>query len=106
MDDQALIDLFGEEISARDKAAKLSARQQDDLTEAFRALLATEPGKKILWWLLNQTHVFQSSFTGNSQTFFLEGERAVGLKLYNQLLMARPTALQELINYRRGVENE
>ncbi len=104
MEDPAINDLFGDEIRARDKATKLTVVEQDRLTEAFQTLLVTSNGKEVIWWLLNQTHVFQSSFTGNSATYFMEGERNVGLKLYNQLMMASPTAIQELIDYRRKRE--
>lgn len=104
MDDAALGDLFGDEVQAAKKVARLSEDQQNRLTMAVRSLLGTEQGKEFLWWLLGQTHVFQSSFTGNSATYFLEGERNVGLKVYNQLMAADPRALQELIDYRRSRE--
>lgn len=100
--DEALIELFGEEVQAAKKSAKLSDREQEELTQALSALLRSEEGMIFIWWLLNQTHVFQSSYTGNSATYFLEGERNVGLKLYNQLLAASPRAIQALIDYRRA----
>lgn len=104
MEDMAIIDLFGDEAQAAKKAAKLTEHQQDRLTESLRVLLDSPDGKEFLWWLLGQTHVFQSSFTGNSATYFLEGERSIGLKVYNQLMVADPHALQELIDYRRSRE--
>ncbi len=104
MEDTALTDLFGDEVQAAKKAAKLTEYQQDRLTESLRVLLDSPHGKEFLWWLLGQTHVFQSSFTGNSATYFLEGERSIGLKVYNQLMLAEPSALQELIDYRRKRE--
>lgn len=104
MEDIATQELFGEEVRTHDKAAKLTQSEQDELTDAVRTVLGSPQGKTFLWWLLNQTHVFKTSFTGNSLTYFLEGERAVGLKIYNQLMAASPTALQELIDYRRQRE--
>ena len=104
MEDTALTDLFGDEVQAAKKAAKLTEYQQDRLTAAFKALLQTQEGMTVFWWLLGRTHVFQSSFTGNSSTFFLEGERNVGLQIYNQLMAADPYALQKLIDHRKKRE--
>lgn len=94
-------ELYGPEVKQAEKAAKLDARQQDELINAVQDILRTDHGKLFLWWLLGRTHVFQSSFTGNARTFFLEGERNIGLQLYNLLLQAEPRAVQELIDYRR-----
>lgn len=71
--------------------------QQRDLTEAqlervkrieaddFRWLMEDKRGRRIMWRLLEKTRVYQSSFTGNSQTFFLEGTRNVGLMLISEI---------------------
>ena len=38
-----------------------------------------------MWRLLERTGVFRTSFTGNSETFFREGQRNVGLMLMAQI---------------------
>jgi hypothetical protein len=48
---------------------------------AWAALLDTEQGRLIAWSILDHTHIFSSSFTGNANQAFLEGERSVGLKI-------------------------
>ena len=53
----------------------LEERCRDDLEK----VLESEPGRRFLWYLMHRAHVFRSSFTGNSETFFREGERSVGL---------------------------
>lgn len=42
-------------------------------------------GRRFIWRLLGITGIFRSSFTGNSETFFREGERNVGLKLLTEV---------------------
>ena len=43
-------------------------------------LMSQKRGRRLVWRLLSQTGLFRSSFTGsNSQTFFNEGQRNVGL---------------------------
>jgi len=55
--------------------ALMERRCREDLTR----VLASESGRRFLWYLMDRAHVFRSSFTGNSETFFREGERSVGL---------------------------
>ena len=54
---------------------------QRELQNAWAALLQTEQGRFIVWSILDHCHVFSSSFTGNANQAFLEGERSVGLKI-------------------------
>ena len=49
MEDTALTDLFGDEVQAAKKAAKLTEYQQDRLTESLRVLLDSPHGKEFLW---------------------------------------------------------
>jgi hypothetical protein len=36
--------------------------------------------------------IFRSSFTGNSETFFNEGKRSIGLFVLDELMQAKPDA--------------
>lgn len=106
--DAATAELFGAEYLAREKAQKLTAREKARLLSAVQGVFATDDGKRVLWWLLNETHIYRTSFTGNSMTYFLEGERAVGLKALGLINQANPNAMQELVNFKRkeGIEDE
>lgn len=64
--------------SDRKEAAERTEHQR---TEDFKWLMADPRGRRIVWWLLEQAGVYRSSFTGNSETFFREGERNIGLKI-------------------------
>ena len=102
MHDPALDALFGAEVKALDKARQMDEAERREFLAAVRELLADDAGRQFVWWLLEQTHVFQTSFTGNSTTFFLEGERNVGLKVFALCAEAEPAFMQELMNFKRA----
>ena len=66
--------------------ALLEERCRGDL----QAVLTSESGRRFLWYLMHRAHVFRSSFTGNSETFFREGERSMGLFVLAGVLDADP----------------
>lgn len=77
------------EINTAKTRERLRAeREANDL----RAILATEQGRRFYWNLLCYCRIFTSSMTGNSQTFFHEGMRQVGLKLLADLNDHAPEA--------------
>lgn len=51
----------------------------------LRNLMSTPSGRRFMWRLLDKAGIFKSSMTGNSQTFFLEGQRNIGLFLMAQV---------------------
>lgn len=51
----------------------------------LRVLMGTAAGRRFMWRLLEKTGLYKSSMTGNSQTFFLEGQRNIGLYLLAQV---------------------
>ncbi len=57
-------------------------------TEDFRWLMSSEKGRRIAWSILELTHPFMPSMTGDANTFHLEGERNVGLKFMALLAQA------------------
>jgi hypothetical protein len=72
------IDIRGNE--AEQEAAELDRklaieREISDL----RSVMGTPQGRRFMWRLLEKAGIYKSSMTGNSQTFFLEGQRNVGL---------------------------
>lgn len=71
---------------ADEKSRHLAAVAVED----FQWLMKDKRGRRIVWSLLERTGVFRSSFTGNSETFFREGQRNVGLFLMAQIHEACP----------------
>jgi hypothetical protein len=57
------------------------------------AILELPAGRRILWWILDTAGVYRSSFTGNSTTFFNEGQRMIGLAVLGKIAEIKPEAL-------------
>jgi hypothetical protein len=76
--------------AAVDKKRRKAGRVEDRRLTAFKAVMATREGRRYVWWLLDQCGVFRTSFTGNSATFFNEGQRNVGLMLIADINAACP----------------
>ena len=101
-----LDDLFHDDTVKQHALNEQASRRRARLRLAANAILATDNGKRFLFWLINQTGVFAPCFTGNSTTFFLEGKRSVGLEIYRLLLETNPDAFQEIINFQRAEDAE
>lgn len=71
-----------QEQEAADLEQRLAReREVNDL----KSVMATPNGRRFVWRLLEKTGLYKSSMTGNSQTFFLEGQRNIGLYLLAQI---------------------
>ena len=83
-----------EALKRRAKRAELAAA-----TEAadWAWFLRDPRGVRIARRLLELSGVFRSSFTGNSETFFREGERNVGLRLLATVTQHAPEQLVHLM---------
>lgn len=93
--DNVFHDLSGYQ-GGQDKRSTQSERYKEALTTAFRETLNSESGALVLYHILDQTGYFRISFTGNSHTFFNEGQRSVGHEIYNQLVMADKEVFEKL----------
>jgi hypothetical protein len=67
-----------QQVAEATSKAKRKAQQEDD---DLLTVMSTEAGRRFIWRLLCSTGMRRSSYTGNSETFFREGERNVGLRL-------------------------
>ena len=67
----------------------------------LRSIMEQEGGRRYLWRLLDTAGVFRTSFTGNSETFFREGMRNVGLIIMADLQDACPDLYQRMVNENR-----
>ena len=66
----------------RDRQQRLTSMQG---AEDFKWLMSDKRGRRFIWGLLAKTGVFKSSFTGDSETFFREGARNIGLMLMDAI---------------------
>ena len=67
---------------ARKLDDKLAFQQE---VEDFLWVMRSKHGRRFIWRMLTWTHVFKTSFTGNSETFFREGERNIGVRLMDEI---------------------
>lgn len=80
-----------------DKGKKRERVREEFKKHAFEQLLKSEGGRAWLWDELVACHVFATSFTGNSYTYFNEGERNRGLVLLDQVMNVDPDAFNLMI---------
>lgn len=81
-------------VHAREKTAKDAERRR---VAGLKLLLDHEDGRLWLWDLLGFCGVYRSSFTGNSETFYREGGRNVGLKIQAELTKHYPESLVQMM---------
>lgn len=62
---------------------EVEKRLDSFMSEAWVDVLSTERGRMVIWSILSHCHVFESTYTGNAASNFLEGERNVGLHILN-----------------------
>lgn len=85
------------------KDAKLSEKlkRERDLND-IRFLISSVQGKRVFWKYLELCGVYKSSFTGSSETFFLEGQRNIGLKILADIMEADPKAYVSMMEMHKG----
>ena len=103
---------MAKEFNASDEKSVKSQTQKDKNIrdtelEDWRLLLSKQWGRRLVWRILDQTGLYRTSFTGNSTTFFNEGQRNIGLWLVDEVSMADEDqyllAIKE--NNKRGDQN-
>jgi hypothetical protein len=63
--------------------AKIATNQEKD---DIISLMSDVAFRRFVWFLLSKTHIFGISFTGDApHTFFREGERNIGLRVFELL---------------------
>ena len=76
--------------------------KQDTEDNDLKFLLASDQGRRFIWNMLEKCGVFKSSFTGSSETFFLEGPRNIGLKLMSDIMRVDPESYLKMIKSNKG----
>lgn len=55
-----------------------------EMVNAWSAVLATDDGRKVIWSILSMCHLYHLSYSGNSLSNLMEGERNIGLRILNE----------------------
>jgi hypothetical protein len=93
-------------FSPDDVAQEIAERQANEQREAVKRqrdeddlkwVLSDKRGRRMLASVLAVTGLYQGSFTGNSETFFREGRRSVGLQLLERVNAADPEAYLKML---------
>lgn len=75
------------QVKKREASAKELERRR---IAGLKAMVENADCRLWLWDLLGNCGIYRSSFTGNSETFFKEGQRNVGLKVQAELVRYFP----------------
>lgn len=74
-------------------AKKRSRRLAAERDATLAGILEVPQGRRLLWWLLEQSHIFVPSMAATAElTAFREGERNVGLILLDRVMAVAPDA--------------
>ncbi len=75
---------------------EIGKRKLDRDNNDLKKLLAQVEFRRFAWRLLMSTGLYKNSFTGNSHTFYYEGQRMVGLRLLNMIMNANPRGFSQM----------
>lgn len=84
-------------VDENSKAREIRRREVED----FKWLMAHPAGRRIVWRLLERAGVYRTTFTGNSETFFKEGMRAMGLFIIGEVHSVTPEAYVTMLKEQR-----
>ena len=90
----------------KQETAERNKLTHDEEIDDIKWLMGSKRGRRIVWRLLERTGVFRSSFTGNSETFYREGMRNIGLVLMAQTNEAGPDLYASMVKeHQQNVRN-
>ena len=90
------------------KAAKEDKIKDVISNSNLRFVMESKSGRAFLWELLSSCNMFNTSMTGDNYTFFLEGQRTVGLQLIPRMVAVSPKLymLMQTENIEDDIESE
>lgn len=65
--------------------------------DSTRKTMDTREGRLLIWRILEKTGYQSLSYTGNSETFFKEGRRSIGLQIYAELMGVCPELYWKMV---------
>lgn len=72
--------------------------ERDQELEDIKVLLKNPAAIRFFRRLFDEGKIFETTFTGTSKTYFLEGRRDLALKFFHDILEADPSSIQELVS--------
>lgn len=86
----------GDPKAVNQREQKRADERKQEL-EDVKWLLKHQSGVRFLKRLFSEGRIFSSTFTGNSQGFFLEGQRNLALVFLGDVVEAAPEKLADLL---------
>ena len=86
----------GDEKKVKAKESKIKLERDQELAD-IKDILETDAGIRFFKRFLRESKMFTTTFTGNSQTFFLEGQRALALRFFADICDAAPARIIDVI---------
>jgi hypothetical protein len=82
------------DLKAHEREAEAAGLEQSTVrrqeVEDLKWLMAHKQGRRFVQRLLEKAGVYRTSFTGNSETFFREGMRNIGLFVLSEVMEVTP----------------
>lgn len=82
------------QVKTRQKKEKLEREQE---LEDLKFILGTDAGTRFFKKFFEKARMFSTTFTGNSNTFFLEGHRNFALQYFNDICEVAPEKIAQLM---------
>lgn len=89
-----------EEMTAKEalEARRLSAMREHQLSDDFRGIMATDGGRRFVWFMLQEFGAFKAMpIESHAQMAYMEGRRNVGLMLISKIQADCPERYQQMI---------
>lgn len=94
-------DLEGQQRASEARVRKDQLEAQGEAAD-IKWLMSGKRGRRIMHRLLDRAGVHRTSFTGNSETFFREGQRNIGLIYTAMIFDHAPEAYSTMIEENRA----
>lgn len=89
------------DLKALDRDAEAAGLEQGvkrrQEIEDLKWLMAHKQGRRFVTRLLDKAGIYRTSFTGNSETFFREGMRNVGLFVLSEVMEVTPEHFAKML---------
>ncbi len=92
---------------AGDDAERQAQLRQWEFEQAFARMVDTPDGRRVVWWMLEIAHLYDTSFdpqilgSQSERCSFLEGERNIGLRVFAQITQ-HPDAYSKMLEEQSG----
>ncbi len=100
-------ELFDSEDIAREAQLSAQRLERASVLSDYRKVLELPEGRRLLWRLLSHTGPFQMTAADDPHwTYFREGRRSVGTKIFTEILEAAPASYMTMVAEANSKEGE